>query len=34
MHWLYTVAELIVSAIDNLKLMFGGHVVNKWQAIL
>ena len=32
--WLYTVAELIVSAIDNLKTMAGGHVVHEWQAIL
>ena len=34
MHWLYTVAELIVSAIDNLKTMAGGHAVHEWQAIL
>ena len=31
MHWLYTVAELIVSAIDNLKTMAGGHAVHEWQ---
>ena len=34
MYWLYTVAELMVSAIDNLKMMAGGHAVNKQQAIL
>ena len=34
MHWLYTVAEIIVSAIDNLKTMAGGHAVHEWQAIL
>ena len=34
MHWLYTVAELIVSAIDNLKTMAGGHAVHERQAIL
>ena len=32
--WLYTVAELMVSAIDNLKTMAGGHAVHKQQAIL
>ena len=33
-HWLYTVAELLVSAINNLKTMAGGHTVHEWQAIL
>ena len=31
---LYTVAELIVSAIDNLKMMAGEHAVHEQQAIL
>ena len=33
-YWLYTVAELMVSAIDNLKTMAGGHAVHERQAIL
>ena len=33
-YWLYTVAELIVSGIDNLKTMAGGHAVHERQAIL
>ena len=33
-HWLHTVAELMVSAIDNFKMMAGGHAVHEWQAIL
>ena len=33
MYWLYTVGDLIVSAIDNLKMMAGGHTVHEWQAI-
>ena len=26
-YWLYTLSELIVSAIDDLKMMAGGHAV-------
>ena len=33
-HCLHTVAELIVSAINNLKTMGGGHAVHEQQAIL
>ena len=33
-HWLYTVAEIIVSAINILKTMAGGHAVYERQAIL
>ena len=29
MYWLYTVAELIVSAISYLKTMAGGHAVHE-----
>ena len=31
---IYTVAELIVSAIDNVKTMAGGHAVHERQAVL
>ena len=30
----HTVAELIVSAVNNLKMMGGGHAVHEQQAIL
>ena len=33
-YCLHIVAELIVSAINNLKTMGGGHAVHEWQAIL
>ena len=33
-YWLHTVAELIVSAINNLKMMGRGHAVHEQQAIL
>ena len=33
-YWLHTVAELIVSAINNLKTMGRGHAVHERQAIL
>ena len=33
-YCLHIVAELIVSAINNLKTMDGGHTVHKGQAIL
>ena len=33
-HWLYTVAEIIVSARNNLKTMAGGNAVHERQAIL
>ena len=29
MYWLYTVPELLVSAIDNFKTVAGGHDVHK-----
>ena len=29
MYWLYTVPELMVSAIDNLKTVAGGHDVHE-----
>ena len=31
-YWLHTVAELIVSATNNLKTMGRGHVVHERQA--
>ena len=34
MYWLYIVAKVKVSAIDNLKTIAGGHIVYKRQAIL
>ena len=33
-YWLYTVPELMVSAIDNLKMVAGGHDVHERQAVL
>ena len=30
MYCLYTVTELMVSAIDNLKTLAGGHDVHEW----
>ena len=33
MYWLHTVAEFIVSAINNLKMMDRGHIVHERQAI-
>ena len=33
-YWLHVVAELIVSAINNLKTMDGEHAVHERQAIL
>ena len=33
-YWLHTVAELIVSATNNLKTVGRGHVVHEQQAIL
>ena len=33
-HQLHTMVKLTVSAVNNLKMMGGGHAVHKWQAIL
>ena len=34
MYWLHTVAELIISTINNLKTMGRGHAVHERQVIL